>query len=95
MMYYVYILKFEKSEELYIGYTHNLKERIEQHRKGLSKFTKNKGNFRLIYYEAYLSREDAIEREKQLKYQGQAIGQLKRRIRKSLSSYSQYKVGAG
>ncbi|MDI6757282.1 MAG: GIY-YIG nuclease family protein [Endomicrobiia bacterium] len=34
-MYYVYILKFAKNGELYIGYTHNLRERIEQHKKGL------------------------------------------------------------
>ena len=94
-MYYVYILKFDKSGKLYIGYTHNLKERVEQHKKGLSKFTKNKGDFRLIYYEAYLSREDAIEREKRLKYQGRAVGQLKRRIGRSLSSDFLYKVGAG
>lgn len=34
----------------------------------------------LVYYEAYLAQEDAVEREKHLKQYGQARTHLKKRI---------------
>ena len=82
-MLYVYVLKNE-SGELYYGCTKNLKKRFFEHNSNRSFSTKNK-QWKLIYYEAYLSEEDAWEREKQLKQYGQALAQLKRRIKKSLS----------
>jgi len=40
--------------------------------------------WKLIYYEAYLSKEDAMERERQLKKFAKAFGQLKRRTKRTL-----------
>jgi predicted GIY-YIG superfamily endonuclease len=37
-----------------------------------------------IYYEAYLNREDALDREHKLKHHGSVIGHLKRRLKNSL-----------
>ena len=85
-MFYVYILKSEKDNNLYTGYTNDLKRRLEEHNLGVNKSTKSKTPFTLIYYEAYKSREDATHREKMLKEQGRALGGLKRRISKSLKS---------
>lgn len=82
-MYYVYVLKNEL-EELYYGYTSNLKKRFLEHNSNESFSTKNH-RWKLVYYEAYLSREDAKTREKRLKNYGQALAQLKRRIKASLS----------
>ncbi|MCX6762051.1 MAG: GIY-YIG nuclease family protein [Candidatus Moranbacteria bacterium] len=82
-MQYVYVLKNE-DEELYYGCTDDLKKRFFQHNNNDSKFTKGH-KWRLVYYEAYFAEEDAWEREKQLKQYGQALGQLKRRMKKSLS----------
>jgi putative endonuclease len=82
-MYYVYVLKNELGE-LYYGYTHDLKKRFFEHNSGRSFSTKNH-IWKLAYYEAYLDKEDAENREKRLKNYGQALGQLKRRIKKSLS----------
>lgn len=82
-MFYVYIIKNEK-EELYYGYTSNLKKRFFEHNSNRSFSTKNH-KWRLIYYEAYLDECDAKKREEGLKNYGQALGQLKRRIKKSLS----------
>lgn len=82
-MHYVYVLKNE-SGELYYGLTNNLRKRFSEHNSGRSFSTKNH-QWRLVYYESYLSQEDAREREKRLKNYGQALGQLKRRIKKSLS----------
>lgn len=82
-MHYVYILKNEK-KELYYGCTKDLKKRFFEHNNDKSAYTKNH-KWNLVYYEAYLDEGDAWEREKQLKQRGQAVAQLKRRIKKSLS----------
>ena len=67
MFYYTYVLKSGKDKKLYTGYTKNLKLRFEQHNKGLVKSTILRKPFKLIYYEACLSQQDATHREKYLK----------------------------
>jgi putative endonuclease len=62
-MFYVYILYSEKDGKLYIGYTPDLKKRIERQKKGYVWPTKNRRPIRLVHYEAYLSRHDAKRRE--------------------------------
>jgi len=76
-MYYVYVLKNIKTNELYYGYTNNIERRLYEH--GLDYKCK------LIYYEAYLSESDARERERKLKHYGQSKTRLKHRIKDSLS----------
>ncbi len=66
-MHYVYILQSLKDNSLYTGFTSNLKKRISQHKNGLNPSTKYKRPLKLIYYEAYLNKGDAINREKFLK----------------------------
>ncbi len=66
-MYYVYVLQSEIDNKLYIGYTKNLKLRIEQHQQGYVESTRNRRPLKLIYYEACLSQEDATKREKYFK----------------------------
>jgi len=66
-MYYVYILKSSKDNSLYIGYTNNLKKRFLEHNQGLSLATKHKRPYILIFYEAFLNRLDAKNRENYLK----------------------------
>jgi len=65
--YYTYILKSLKDNKLYTGYTKNMKVRFDQHNKGLVDSTKDRRPLILIYFEACLSREDALHREKYLK----------------------------
>ncbi len=79
-----FIIKSKKANKLYIGYTDNLKVRLEKHNKCLVKSTKRYSPWELVYYEAYKSRYDALRREKALKYFGKAYGQLKNRIKGSL-----------
>ncbi|MBA3047453.1 GIY-YIG nuclease family protein [Patescibacteria group bacterium] len=83
-MYYVYILKSLKDKKLYIGFTSDLNKRFKEHIEGKVESTKNRRPLVLVYYEAYKTKEDAIERERQLKYFGKAYSQLKRKIRKSI-----------
>jgi predicted GIY-YIG superfamily endonuclease len=83
-MYYVYLIKNELNE-IYYGYTRDLRKRVTEHNRGYSFSTKDH-RWKLVYYEAYFSKEDAEIREKRLKYHGQALAQLKRRIKNSFAS---------
>ena len=49
------------------GLTDNLKRRVSEHILGKVVSTKNKRPLKLIYYEAYLMKGDALKREKYLK----------------------------
>ena len=85
-MYYVYVLKSLFNGELYFGYTSDLKKRVKEHNVGKSPSTKRYRPWKLIYYESYLSEEDAKDREKQLKHFAQAYTLLKKRIRRSIET---------
>ena len=69
MVYYVYLLgSYDKSKlTTYVGYTNNLKNRIKLHNEGKgAKFTR--GRFwKLLYYEKFLTKREAIFRESYIK----------------------------
>jgi putative endonuclease len=77
-MFYVYILENE-SNERYIGYTSDLRKRLEEHNTGQNQSTKHH-TWRCIYYEACLNQLDAKRREKYLKTT-QGGRMLKRRLK--------------
>lgn len=81
MFYYTYILQSEKNNSLYIGYTSDLKKRLASHNAGRNKSTKRFIPYRLIFYEAFLNRIDAKNREDYLKsgYGRRSIKTLLRR----------------
>ena len=81
-MYYVYILRSQKNEKLYIGCTSDWKRRIKEHNNGKSLATKPFRPYELIYYEAFLNKRDAKAREKYLK-----SGWGWRSIKKLLKNY--------
>jgi putative endonuclease len=66
-MFYVYILQSEAKHRLYIGKTTNLKRRVAEHNAGQNVSTKSYRPWNLIFYEAYLSQQDASRRERYLK----------------------------
>lgn len=65
--YYTYVIESIKDGNNYAGYTNNLKLRFEQHQSGLVKSTKHRRPLKLIYFEACLSKVDAIKRERYFK----------------------------
>jgi len=67
MFFYTYVLKSEKDDLHYIGYTNNLIKRVEEHNKGKNLSTNPRKPFRLIYFEACLNEADAKQREKYFK----------------------------
>jgi len=66
-VYYVYAIQSQKNKTVYIGYTNDLLERFKKHNLGKVFSTKPYKPFKLIYYEAYQNKQDALEREKFLK----------------------------
>ena len=84
MFHYVYILQSKRDNKFYTGYTKNLKLRFEQHQKEIVESTKNRGPFKLIYFEGCLNQQDATHREKYLKiYLGKMF--LKNRLKSYLT----------
>ena len=83
-MFYVYVLQRKEEEKRhYIGFTRDLRQRMANHQAGKACKTTKNGEWKLIYYEAYLSEKDARRRERRLK-DGRAIYHLKERIRISM-----------
>lgn len=82
--YYIYLLQSVKTQKWYTGYTKNLRKRFIQHENNESPYTKGRGPFRLIYYEACLNEFDAKARERYLK---SSMGRryLKNRTKRFLS----------
>jgi putative endonuclease len=65
---YVYLLECQNDKSWYIGYSEDLKKRINDHLKGRGcRTTSIKKNWKLIYYESYPNKADALGREKFLK----------------------------
>jgi len=82
-MYYVYLFQCVDDKSWYIGYSVNLKQRVERHNKGDgARTTSRKKNWKLIYYEAYLDERDAKGRERFLK-----SGSGRRFLKKQLSHF--------
>ena len=67
MEFYVYILESELDSSLYIGHTNNIERRLEEHNEGISRYTKSKRPWKLIYKEAFYTRGEAMRFEKKLK----------------------------
>ncbi|GJL61337.1 MAG: hypothetical protein NPIRA03_41940 [Nitrospirales bacterium] len=89
-MHYVYVLqRLDDEDKFYIGYTSDLRQRLKTHNSGGNKSTSGH-QWKLVYYEAYMTRSGARIRETRLKHSGKARYQLMRRIRASLGD-----LGAG
>ena len=85
-MFYVYLLKNEKDNNLYIGSTNDLRKRFIEHNSGKVFSTKSRKPFELLYYEAYKAEKDARHREHNLKLRSRALQQLKRRLVESIQN---------
>ena len=69
MPYYVYVLKNDSKSKLitYVGYTSNLAKRLKLHNKGQgAKFTRGR-SWKIMYFEKFNTKEEAISREYYIK----------------------------
>ncbi len=65
--YYVYVLQSIKDGEFYVGYSHNIQGRVEEHNKGKVPSTRLRLPMKLVYWEGCINQQDATQREKYLK----------------------------
>ena len=80
-MFYVYLLHHDQTKRNYIGRTDDLRRRLKEHNSNQQTATKRRiGKWRLVYYEAYSSKTDAISREKRLKAHGSGKREFLKRI---------------
>lgn len=93
-VFYVYVLAEQSTGDNYIGFTGDLKRRVEEHKSQTGSGAKltSTGTWHLVYYEAYMSKADAVLRERRLKQHGNARKQLLKRIEKSIHCV---KISAG
>ena len=66
-MYYVYIIYSSETDRYYKGITQNVEKRVAEHNKGLSRYTKDKGPWELVYLKAAGDKSSALIEEKRLK----------------------------
>jgi putative endonuclease len=62
-VYFVYVLRSEKTGRRYIGSCLDLDDRLSRHNAGQSKATKHGVPWRLVHSEECMTRSDAIRRE--------------------------------
>ena len=67
MSYLVYIIRSDRDGSYYVGSTQDIEERLIRHNQGRSKYTKNRGPWKVVYLEEYSKRGDAIKRENAIK----------------------------
>ena len=82
MAYYVYMLKSKGIKSVsYVGYTNNLKKRVDLHNSGKgAKFTRGR-KWILIYKEKFKSKNEAISREYYIKRNKQLRKKIKDNIK--------------
>lgn len=67
-MIYVYILRSEiRAEQLYVGVTSNVYNRIQVHNQGSVPHTSKFRPWKLVYFEITTSIQNALKRERQIK----------------------------
>lgn len=63
-MYSVYFIKSCRNGKIYTGMTKkDPKERLAEHNNGLNDWSRQNGSFKLVYFERYFCKKDALARE--------------------------------
>ncbi len=82
--YFVYVLRSSKNDSLYIGCTSDLQKRLEEHNNKQNTSTARYAPWEVIYFEGFISKDDAYKREQSLKLHAQGLRRLKERLRDTL-----------
>lgn len=89
-MHYVYVLLSLKDQKFYIGFSEDVEKRLKDHNAGRNTSTKVRMPLELIYYEAHLSQEDALRRERYFKTdKGKSTLKQMLRVTLELKNYSE------
>jgi len=82
-MFVVYILQSLIDHKTYVGYTENFERRLKQHNSGLSKSTKYRAPFKLLFKEEFIDKREAKKCELWWK-----SGVGRRRLKKLFNSHN-------
>jgi putative endonuclease len=79
-MFHVYVLRNDAGR-LYVGQTSDLPQRLAAHQEGRSRWTRGRGPWHLVLSETYITRAEAMRRERALK-----SGRLNQELRARLGN---------
>ena len=66
--FYVYIVTNRRNGTLYLGCTNDIKRRIFEHKNKILKgFTEKYNTNKLVYYQSFISKDEAFTKERQMK----------------------------
>jgi putative endonuclease len=68
-MYFVYIIQSDLDHSFYIGFSENVENRLREHNLGSTNYTATKRPWKLVYFERFNNKSDALKREIFLKKQ--------------------------
>jgi putative endonuclease len=66
-MFFVYVLRSVRTKRIYVGFSTDPVQRLGQHNSGISKSTKGRGPWELVYTESFATRAEAMQRERYFK----------------------------
>jgi putative endonuclease len=66
-MFFMYILRSDKTGRLYTGHTSDLSRRLAEHNSGMTTSTRHGAPWQLLDFETFSFRSQAMERERHLK----------------------------
>ena len=69
-MYYIYIIRSQHLQRYYVGSTEDVQRRLQEHNVGKSKSTRVGNPWELIHTESFVTRSDAMQRERKIKARG-------------------------
>ena len=90
MAYFVYVIATTRESKLttYVGYTNNLKNRLNLHNTGRgAKFTRGR-RWRIIYFEKYATKNEAKSREYYIKKNRKFRNLIKKKFYEKKNCYS-------
>ena len=64
MFFYTYVLRSLYDGDHYVGYTNNLRRRLEEHNSGKVKSSSPYRPYKIIYTESFITLREARQREK-------------------------------
>ncbi len=67
MKFTVYILMNSLKTKTYVGYTNDLYNRLNEHNRGESSYTKRFRPWEVIYTETFTTKDEAVKKEKYFK----------------------------
>ena len=66
-MFFVYVLRSAIDRQLYVGFSEHLRDRVMTHNAGKVTSTKSRIPWKLIFFECYTEKGDALRREQYFK----------------------------